>query len=85
MVKRIVMAVAVLGAVALCRPAPADAGGFGFSAIAGPIADRTSLAAPILMQLGCALVGGLLSMFLIETAPAKLAQRVASGRRLATN
>ena len=61
------------------------AGGFGFSAIAGPIADRTSLAAPMLMQLGCALVGGVLSMFLIETAPAKLRERAASGRRLATN
>jgi predicted MFS family arabinose efflux permease len=61
------------------------AGGFGFSAIAGPIADRTSLAAPMLMQLGCALVGGVLSMLLIETAPAKLRERAASGGRLATN
>jgi predicted MFS family arabinose efflux permease len=60
------------------------AGGFGFPTIAGRIADHTSLAAPMLMQLGCAVVGGVLSMFLIETAPVKVAQRAASGRSLAT-
>ena len=47
-------------------------GGFGGPTLAGWIADRTSLAAPILMQAGCALAGGLLSLFLIESAPAKV-------------
>jgi hypothetical protein len=60
------------------------AGGFGFPTIAGRIADHTSLAAPMFMQLGCAIVGGVLAMFLIETAPIKVAQRAASGRSLAT-
>ena len=41
------------------------------------IADQTSLAAPILMQMGCALAGGVLSIFLLETAPAKVRQRLA--------
>jgi len=53
------------------------AGGFGLPTLAGRIADHTSLAAPILMQMGCALVAGVLSMFLIETAPAKLRRRSA--------
>ena len=51
------------------------AGGFGLPTLAGRIADHTSLAAPMLMQMGCALVAGVLSMFLIETAPAKLQRR----------
>ena len=54
-------------------------GGFGGPTLAGWIADRTSLAAPVLMQAGCALAGGLLSLFLIESAPAKV-RRLASAR-----
>jgi MFS family permease len=46
-------------------------GGFGGPTLAGWIADRTSLAAPILMQAGCAVMGGVLSLFLVESAPAK--------------
>jgi hypothetical protein len=49
-------------------------GGFGGPTLAGWIADRSSLAAPILMQAGCAVMGGVLSLFLIESAPAKVAQ-----------
>jgi MFS family permease len=49
-------------------------GGFGGPTLAGWIADQTSLAAPILMQMGCALAGGVLSIFLLETAPAKVRQ-----------
>jgi MFS family permease len=52
-------------------------GGFAVPPIAGAVADRTSLAAPILIEAGCALVGGLLAVFLIETAPAKLRARSA--------
>ncbi|MEP7246845.1 MAG: MFS transporter [Gammaproteobacteria bacterium] len=58
-------------------------GGFGIVSIAGKLADMTSLAAPILLQIGCALVGGLLCLFLVETAPAKVkagaARAVAAG------
>lgn len=38
---------------------------------AGWVADRTSLESPILIMAGCALAGGLISLFLTETAPAK--------------
>jgi predicted MFS family arabinose efflux permease len=58
-------------------------GGFGGSTLAGWVADQTSRAAPILMQAGCAVVGGILSFFLVESAPAKVrqlaAQRAAGG------
>jgi MFS family permease len=47
-------------------------GGFGGPTLAGWVADQTSLAAPILMQAGCAVMGGVLSLFLIESAPAKV-------------
>jgi hypothetical protein len=36
------------------------------------MADRTSLAAPFVMQAGCAVMGGVLSLFLVESAPAKV-------------
>ena len=52
-------------------------GGTGMPLV-GKIADATSLAAPMLMQIGCAVVGGLLSLFLIETAPAVVARRSAA-------
>jgi MFS transporter, ACS family, hexuronate transporter len=47
-------------------------GGFGITSIAGKLADMSSLAAPILIQAGCALIGGVLCFFLLETAPAKV-------------
>jgi MFS family permease len=47
-------------------------GGFGGPTLAGWIADRTSLAAPILMQAGCAVAGGVLALFLEESAPVKV-------------
>lgn len=55
-------------------------GGFAVPPIAGTIADQTSLAAPILIEAGCALVGGLFAVFLVETAPAKV--RAQAERRL---
>jgi MFS transporter, ACS family, hexuronate transporter len=55
-------------------------GGFGITSLAGKIADLSSRETAILMQAGCALIGGLLCFFLVETAPAKIravaAQRV---------
>ena len=53
-------------------------GGTGMPLV-GRIADATSLAAPMLMQTGCAIAGGLLSLFLIETAPAVVARRGIAG------
>jgi MFS family permease len=47
-------------------------GGFAINALTGRLADATSLAAPPLMQAACALVGALLCLFLIETAPVKV-------------
>jgi MFS family permease len=48
-------------------------GGFGITSLAGKLADVThSLATPILIQVACAAVGGLLCFFLVETAPAKV-------------
>ncbi|HZF15992.1 MAG TPA: MFS transporter [Steroidobacteraceae bacterium] len=46
-------------------------GGFCGPLIAGAVADRTSLEAPILIEAGCALAGGLLAIGLKETAPAR--------------
>ena len=40
-------------------------------ALTGWTADQTSLAAPALIAAGCALTAGILSVFLIETAPAR--------------
>jgi MFS family permease len=54
-------------------------GGFGIVSLAGKVADMSSLATPILMQAGCALIGGVLCFFLVETAPARLKARVAEG------
>jgi MFS family permease len=48
-------------------------GGFGITSLAGKLADVThSLATPILMQVVCAAIGGLLCFFIVETAPAKV-------------
>jgi ACS family hexuronate transporter-like MFS transporter len=46
-------------------------GGFGAPLAGGRAADLTTLAAPIQLAIGCALFAGILSMFLVETAPAK--------------
>lgn len=46
-------------------------GGFCGPLIAGWVADRTTLQAPILIEAGCALAGGLLAIGLKETAPAR--------------
>jgi len=59
-------------------------GGTAINSLAGVAADRTTLAAPMLMQAACALVGGLLCTLLIETAPVKtraLAAPLAPGAR----
>jgi MFS family permease len=47
-------------------------GGFGITSIAGKFADMSSLATPVLMQTVCALIGGVLCFFLLETAPARV-------------
>jgi MFS family permease len=47
-------------------------GGFGITSIAGKVADLTSIAAPILIQAACAIIGGILCFFLLETAPARV-------------
>jgi MFS family permease len=47
-------------------------GGFLAPPVAGWVADRTSLAAPIMIEAGCAVAGGLLALLLVETAPVKL-------------
>lgn len=46
-------------------------GGFGAPLAGGRAADLTTLAAPIQLAIACALFAGILSMFLVETAPAK--------------
>jgi MFS family permease len=53
-------------------------GGVGSPAIAGWAADHYGLRVPILMQAGCALIAALLALFLVETAPARLATRAAA-------
>jgi len=45
--------------------------------VAGSAADRTGLAAPLLIMVGLALAAGLLSIGLEETAPRVLTRRAA--------
>jgi MFS family permease len=52
-------------------------GGVGAPALAGWTADRYSLHVPLYMQAGCAVIAATLALFLIETAPARLANRAA--------
>jgi MFS family permease len=52
-------------------------GGVSAPALAGWAADRYSLLVPLFMQAGCALIAAALALFLVETAPARLAQRPA--------
>jgi MFS family permease len=52
-------------------------GGVAIPPLAGWIADQTSLKAPIMVIGVCAFCGGVAALFLKETAPRKLASRVA--------
>ena len=56
-------------------------GGFGITSVSGVLADRFALTTPVLIQAGCALVGGALCLALIETAPSRV--RAAAADRLA--
>jgi ACS family hexuronate transporter-like MFS transporter len=51
-------------------------GGFVLSFVAGRVADATSLAAPSIMAIACALTAALLSLGLKESAPAKLSPAI---------
>jgi len=53
-------------------------GGFGAPWAAGWIADRTSLAAPVIAVAVCAFCAGIASFLLIETAPSKVGHPVAA-------
>lgn len=55
-------------------------GGVSAPAVAGWAADRSTLAAPLLIQAGCAVCGALLALLLRETAPRRAAAAVASAR-----
>ncbi|MGV3590234.1 MAG: MFS transporter [Gammaproteobacteria bacterium] len=46
-------------------------GGVAAPTVAGAIADNTSLAAPMFVMIACAAIAGILSLFLVETAPRK--------------
>ncbi|HXS28496.1 MAG TPA: MFS transporter [Steroidobacteraceae bacterium] len=58
-------------------------GGFGINSAAGALADRWGLATPVLMQAACAFLGGILCLFLIETAPSRV--RAATADRVAAD
>jgi MFS transporter, ACS family, hexuronate transporter len=58
-------------------------GGFGITSVAGPLADAWSPAIPVLIQAACAIAGGLLCLFLVETAPVRVS--TASRHRLAAD
>jgi hypothetical protein len=47
-------------------------GGFAIVTLAGKLANLSSLATPVLIQIGCMLVAGVLCLFLVETAPVKV-------------
>jgi MFS transporter, ACS family, hexuronate transporter len=57
-------------------------GGFGITLAAGPLADAWSATIPVFIQAACAVAGGVLCFFLVETAPVRVsaaaAQRVAA-------
>jgi len=57
-------------------------GGFGITALSGRLADLFDLTTPVLMMVACAIAGGVLCFFLVETAPAKL-RALAAERALA--
>jgi MFS transporter, ACS family, hexuronate transporter len=58
-------------------------GGFGITSVSGALADAWSVTAPILIEAGCAVAGGLLCLFLVETAPARLS--AAAAHRMAAD
>jgi MFS transporter, ACS family, hexuronate transporter len=47
-------------------------GGFAITSVAGALADTWSATTPILIQAACAVIGGLLCLFLVETAPVRV-------------
>jgi MFS family permease len=59
-------------------------GGVSAPAVAGWAADRYSLAAPMFIQAGCAVVGALLALALKETAPGRVAAPAGESARVAT-
>ncbi|HUN26210.1 MAG TPA: MFS transporter [Steroidobacteraceae bacterium] len=58
-------------------------GGFAVTSLAGKLADLWTLAVPVLIQAGCAIMGGVLCLALIETAPVRV--RTAQAHRLAAD
>lgn len=52
-------------------------GGFGITSVSGVLADRFALTTPVLIQAACAIVGGILGLALIETAPSRVRAAVA--------
>lgn len=64
-------------ALGFCMGSGELIGGAFAPAIAGAAADATSLAAPLWIMVGLAIAGGILAMFLTETAPRVLARRQA--------
>jgi predicted MFS family arabinose efflux permease len=56
-------------------------GGTSVPTLAGSAADHYGLAAPMFIASGCALIGGLLALFLRETAPAKVGAAGLAGER----
>lgn len=51
-------------------------GGTGITSLAGALADVWNIATAVQIQAGCALVGGLLSLLIVETAPVKARARM---------
>jgi MFS transporter, ACS family, hexuronate transporter len=47
-------------------------GGFGITLLTGALADVWSITTEVLVQAACAVAGGLLCLFLVETAPARV-------------
>ena len=60
-------------------------GGVAAPTIAGAIADSTSLAAPMYVMIVCAATAGVLSLFLVETAPRKEPRHNTSSSRRPPN
>ncbi len=58
-------------------------GGSVITTLSGALADVWSLATPVLIEAACALIGGLISLLLVETAPVRLSALAA--RRLAAD
>ncbi|HTX24070.1 MAG TPA: MFS transporter [Steroidobacteraceae bacterium] len=52
-------------------------GGFGITSVSGALADAWSVSAPVLIEAGCAVAGGLLCLLLVETAPARVSAAAA--------